>query len=249
MTDESGFDLSAVYDHLIDWPVRLEREGGYFRPLFEKSGVSSVLDAACGTGRHAAMFHSWGLRVEGADIDPVMIEKARAAFGEPSGLSWAVRGYDEAVPSPGAFDAVICIGNSLSLAPGREEAGRAVASMLDAAGKGGFLLVQLLNHWRLTEGPCTWQKCMPVPGPGGEARAVKGMHRQGDRTYIEVLVIPSSGPCGLTTSSFTLINLEAGELEEMARAGGASEVEIHGGYGGRPYDRATSVDLVMIARR
>jgi len=249
MTEEKGFDLSAVYDHLIDWPSRLEREGKYFRPLFERFAVESVLDAACGTGRHAAMFHSWGLRVEGADVDPVMIEKAREAFGEPPGLTWAVRGYDEPVPAAGSFDAALCIGNSLSLADSPAAAGRAVAEMLAAVKEGGFLLVQVLNHWRLKEGPCIWQKCMRIADPGGDAFAVKGMHRQGSRTFIEILVLPVTGACELKRSSFTLINLEAGELEESARAAGAKTVEIFGGYGEKPYDRETSVDLVMIARK
>jgi len=249
MTEKSGFDLSAVYDHLIDWPARLNREGKYFRPLFDRLGVETVLDAACGTGRHAAMFHSWGLRVEGADVDPVMIEKAREAFGEPEGLTWAVRGYDEPVPAAGSFDAALCVGNSLSLADGPATAGRAVAAMIAALKEGGSLLVQLLNHWRLKEGPCTWQKCMRIADPGGDAFAVKGMHRQGSRTFIEILVLPVAGACELKRSSFTLINLEAGELEEMARAAGAAKVEIFGGYGEVPYERETSVDLVMVARK
>lgn len=45
--------------------------------LFEQRGVRRALDAACGTGQHAAMFHSWGLHVEGADAGPTMIERCR----------------------------------------------------------------------------------------------------------------------------------------------------------------------------
>jgi SAM-dependent methyltransferase len=243
------FDLSEVYDHLIDWPTRLAREEKFFRPLFERFGVRSVLDTACGTGQHGAMFHSWGLRVEGADIDPVMIEKARASFGEPDGLTWRVRGFGEPVAAKGSFDAALCVGNSLSIAEDPAAAAAAVAAMLGSVKEGGVVLVQLLNHWRLKEGPSTWQKCMRVVTAAGEAIIVKGMHRSGSRVFLELIVLPLSEDCELKTTSIPLLSLEAAQVESMAREGGASSVELYGGYQGQPYEKDSSVDLVMIARK
>ena len=113
-------DLTDIYDAMIDWPKRLAHEGPFYRQLFERHGVRSVIDVACGTGRHAAMFRSWDLRVEGADISPAMIDRARAAFGEPAGLRWAVRGFDEPIAPAEPFDAAVCVGNSLPLAADME---------------------------------------------------------------------------------------------------------------------------------
>ena len=90
---------------------------------------------------------------------------------------------------------------------------------------------------------------MRVRDPSGEAFVVKGMHREGSRTFIEVLVLPLGETCDLKSAFFTLLNLEVGELEEMARAAGAAAVEIYGGYQEKSYDRAASVDLVMVARK
>ena len=53
-------DLTDIYEAMIDWPKRLANEGPFYRRWFERVGVQSVVDVACGTGRHAAMFHSWG---------------------------------------------------------------------------------------------------------------------------------------------------------------------------------------------
>ena len=61
-------DLTDVYEAMIDWPKRLAREEPFYRRWFERCGARSVLDVACGTGHHGAMFHRWGLRVEGADL-------------------------------------------------------------------------------------------------------------------------------------------------------------------------------------
>ena len=94
-------ELADIYEAMIDWPKRLAAEGPFYRRWFQQAGVKRVIDVACGTGHHAAMFHDWGLEVEGADLSPAMIQRARAAFGEPPGLHWAVRGFDGRFPPPG----------------------------------------------------------------------------------------------------------------------------------------------------
>jgi len=77
------------------------------------------------------MFHGWGLEVEASDLSPAMIEQARAAFGEPPGLHWAVRGFDQPIPAPGSWDAVLCVGNSLALAPDLATVQTAIARMME----------------------------------------------------------------------------------------------------------------------
>ncbi len=93
-------NLTHVFESIIAWPKRLAHEAPFYRGLFERVGVKRVVNVACGTGHHAAMFQSWGLQVEGADLSPNMIAQARAGFGEPPGLTWAVRGYDQPIQPP-----------------------------------------------------------------------------------------------------------------------------------------------------
>ena len=54
-------------------------------------------------------------------------------------------------------------------------------------------------------------------------------------------------PDSMRSTHLTLTCLEAAELEEMFHASGARTVEISGGYDGQPYERETSVDLVLTA--
>jgi SAM-dependent methyltransferase len=239
--------LTAIYDAMIDWPKRLAAEEPFYRRWFQEVGAKRVLDAACGTGRHAAMFNQWGLEVEGADISPAMIEQARKTFGEPPGRRLAVRGFDQPVYAPSAWDAVVCVGNSLSLAPERETVFRAIRQMMAALRPGGVLLVQVLNLWRLTDGPCLWQKCLRTQLPQGDVLILKGVHRSGDRGFVELVVFgPDGGPL-VAQESPQFLGLETSELEAAARAAGAADVQFFGGYAGQPYDRAASVDLVMVA--
>ena len=142
-------DLTDVYEAMIDWPKRLAHEEPFYRRLFAEHGVRSVVDTACGTGRHAAMFHSWGLRVEGADVSPAMIDRARANFAEGDRLRWVVRGFDEPIAPGGSFDAAVCVGNSLPLAPDAATIERAIGQMLAAVRSGGLLIVQRLESLAL----------------------------------------------------------------------------------------------------
>jgi len=249
MTATRFDDLTDVYEAMIDWPRRLEGEEPFYRELFEGLGAKSVLDTACGTGRHAAAFHSWGLHVEGADLSPAMIERAKESFGEPPGLRWAVRGFDEPAAADEPFDAAICVGNSLALAADEATAERAVGRMLEAVRPGGAIVLHVLNLWRLPEGPCLWQKCRRSRLPQGEALIVKGVSRCGRRGFVHLVVATLDAEPTLDTESVPFLGLEATELERMAHRGGAGAVRCYGDYQRRPYDRRESVDLILVAEK
>jgi SAM-dependent methyltransferase len=242
-------DLTDVYEAMIDWPRRLAHEGPFYRRLFERYGVRSVLDAACGTGRHAAMFHSWKIRVEGADISPAMIDRARSNFGEPAGMRWVVRSFDQPIASHEPFDAAVCVGNSLALAPDKAAVERAIGQMTAGVRSGGLIVVHVLNLGRLPDGPCVWQKCRRATLPQGEVLIAKGVHRSGGRGFVELLVSRLTEPVAMQSESLPLVALEAAELEAMARGAGAGQIKFFGGYQDQTCDRAKSVDLVMVAEK
>jgi SAM-dependent methyltransferase len=242
-------DLTDVYEAMIDWPKRLASEEPFCRRWFERAGVQSVLDAACGTSRHAAMFHGWGLCVEGADISEGMIRRARAAFGEPEGLRWVVRGFDQPVAAAEPFDAVVCVGNSLALASDMATVRQALGQMLGAVRRGGIVVVQVLNLWHLADGPCLWQKCRRAALPQGEMIILKGVHRCGERGYVDLILVEHPGGGLAHCESVPFLGLEPAGLEQAARDAGAASVDFFGGYRDQPYDRQESVDLVMLASK
>lgn len=248
MSDTAFDDLTDVYEAMIDWPKRLTAEGAFLKRLFEQAQVQRVADVACGAGKHAAMFHTWGLEVEGSDISPNMIDRARASFGEPAGLRWAVRGFDQPAAAAGTLDAVVCLGNSLSLAPNRPAAADAVGQMLRAVRPGGLVIVSVLNLWKLPDGPMVWQKIVRQPVAGRPMLILKGVHRSGDTGWVELVVVPDDPSAGHRTHSVPFLGLTADELTDAARPLAAS-IEFFGGPQGKPYDPATSGDLVMVATR
>jgi SAM-dependent methyltransferase len=240
-------NLVDYYEAMINWPNRLAHEGPFYRRLFASVEAERVLDVACGTGHHAAMFHSWGLRVEAADVSASMLAQARRNFGEPAGLQWTCRGYCEPLETSGIFQAAICVGNSLALAPDLQTARTAVTRMLAAVQPGGVVVVHVLNLWRLADGPCLWQKCVRTHEDHVPGVIVKGVHRHGTTGYVDLVVTRLAAEPAMRSESVRFLGFEAATLEQWASEAGADHVTVSGGYRDEPYDRDTSVDLIMVA--
>lgn len=246
-----SFDIPpSRYEALIDWEKRLANEAPLFRALFARHRVQRVLDAACGTGRHARMFHEWGLAVEGADASPAMIEQCRANYGESPTLRWVVRRF-ESPPDPQApFDAVVCLGNSLALAPDMAAAEAAIRAMLGAIAEGGVCVLQVLNLWALPSGPCVWQKCVTARLDGELHVLVKGVHRVADAGYVEMIDLTlRDGGTRPAYESTRWLGIDPDWLVSAARAAGARSVQLLGGYQSQPYARDTSTDLLAVIER
>ncbi len=242
-------DWGDAYDLLIDWPKRLANEGPFFQKRFAEAGVQRVLDAACGTGHHAAMFHRWGLAVEGADLSAAMIARCRARFGEEDGLRWAVRSFEEPCGAPGRFDAVVCVGNSLALVADLAAVERASASMIAALRPGGVGVLQVLNLWRVHEGPTSLQKCEVMQNNEGRRILLKGLHRAGSRGYIDLIDLQMTSAGWVKrfdTPSF--LGIEAKDLSAAVRSNGGRDLQLYGNYQEEPYDREQSADLICVFR-
>ena len=250
MAGEVFDDLTDVYEAMIDWPKRLANEGPFYRRLFERTGGPARLDVACGTGQHAAMFHAWGLRVEGADLSPQMIDRAAAGFGQPEGLRWVVRGFDQPIGRGGPFDAAMCVGNSLALAPDAATAGRAIAR--DARGGARRRGRRRPSAQSLATG----RRPLPLAEvPAGRAAAGRradpqgraplrpaGLRRAGGRQSGRRPARVCSNPCPSWV-------WRRPSWRPMARQAGAARVSFFGGYHEHPYQPDKSVDLVMVAEK
>jgi SAM-dependent methyltransferase len=105
--------------------------------LVDSYDPSSVLDAGCGTGRVALELHRRGRHAVGLDVDPAMLEAARAKGPD---LRWILGDLaDPALDVGGTFDLVVMAGNVLIFVePGRE--GRVLANAARWLEPGGRLI-------------------------------------------------------------------------------------------------------------
>jgi len=119
-------NLAADYDWLFDDDALASglaiNHPATARLLERTSHASAVLDAACGTGVSAAALARRGYRVWAADGSDAMVEMAAARFRSEHLEIPLVRCMWADLPAAvdERFDVVLCIGNSLVHAVGRD---------------------------------------------------------------------------------------------------------------------------------
>ncbi len=146
------------------------------------------------------------------------------------------------------FDAAVCVGNSLALAPDRATAAGQSARCFPRCAGGRVVIVHTMNLWRLADGPCLWQKCLRARlRPPRRSPDRQGVHRAGDRGFVE-LIVASLDDHRLRSESVPFWGWRLPSWRTR-RAGRRRGGEFLRWLSGRPYDRASSVDLVMVARK
>lgn len=150
--------LAAVYDFLVPESV-LSPEGSAaaFESLLDPG--MRVLDCACGTGTLAVGLALRGFAVSASDASPEMVSRTRA-LADTRGVKVPaeVQRWEELAGGP--YDAVLCVGNSLTHAADRRAA---LAGMRRVACEGALLAVTSR----------TWER----PQAGGEEVVERGGRR------------------------------------------------------------------------
>jgi SAM-dependent methyltransferase len=123
-----------AYSH-IDYPGHAETIEGIIRE--RDPGATSLLDVACGTGKHLAIWRD-RFQVEGVDIDPAMVAIARGRVPDVPVHDGDFTSFDLGR----RFDAVTCLFSSIGYAHTPERLDAAIAAMAGHLSPGGVLVVE-----------------------------------------------------------------------------------------------------------
>jgi len=147
--------LAADYDWMFD-DDELANGRAINRPATARllqriSPTSLVLDAACGTGVDAAVLARRGFTVWAADGSEAMAGAAAARFRREQLAIPVLRSAWADLPAATGerFDVVLCIGNSLVHAAGRDAMVAALAGLRRMARPGGHVVVDSRNWEKL----------------------------------------------------------------------------------------------------
>jgi SAM-dependent methyltransferase len=151
--DRAYDTLAGAYDWLVpDALLTPEGSAATFMPWIETVPPGArVLDCAGGTGQLAVGLALAGFDVVATDASPAMIDRTRRLAAKHGATvraeicAWDELGGQDWGP---LFDAVLCVGNSLTHAPGRAARRRALATMASVM-RGGGLLVVTSRNWEL----------------------------------------------------------------------------------------------------
>ncbi len=136
------------WDELIDWDARASTEGNFFIRLLKERGAKRVLDVATGTGFHSVQLLKAGFDVISADGSPEMLAQA---FENARHHGFIMRTIQAdwrwlARDIHNKFDAVICLGNSLTHLFSEQDRRKALAEFYAALVHDGILILDQRNY-------------------------------------------------------------------------------------------------------
>nr|MBA4405393.1 hypothetical protein [Nanoarchaeum sp.] len=111
------YKLPDYYKFIINHLVNTELEVTLLDKIFKKYNVKSVLDVACGIGRHAVPLAKMGYKIRGIDFSPYQIKKAKEdAKKENVNVEFILQDANT-FSFPEKFDAAICMWTTLGEEP------------------------------------------------------------------------------------------------------------------------------------
>lgn len=128
-----------------------EQQINFFKSIFQKNNIHSVLDVCCGNGDFAVLLSKWGKKVTVLEPDPLKIIDLRSKFmqdgvildicaGEMRDISRVYRTQ---------CDLIACLKNSLSGLLSEEDLWGTLAQMYLKLKPGGILIIHTLNYDRI----------------------------------------------------------------------------------------------------
>ena len=145
---------AAIYDAVYSFKDYAD-ESERLRVLIEESapGAATLLDVACGTGKHLEQLQAW-YEVSGVDLDPELLAIARARLGDVELLTSDMTDF----ALGRRFDVVTCLFSSIGYVETVERLGSAIAAMAAHLKPEGVLIVEPWlspEEWMVDRPPCS----------------------------------------------------------------------------------------------
>ena len=190
---------------------------------------SSILDVACGHGRHSIALAQRGFTVTGVDLSGELLAVGRRAAKE-AGVDVRWIEADMREPAPGPFDAAISMDTSFGYFADEDDDHAVLDAVKRSLRPGGrfFLDVLARDAYLDQDQPRFWREL-----PGGELLLLdRDFDSVTSRLHIDALMVDRDG--SRHTEEFDIRLYTQTELRHMLRRAGFTVRQVWGGFNGAP---------------
>ncbi len=248
--DEFYNRLAGAFDVMTDWPKRLAFEMPFLERTLRDRGARSVLDTACGTGWHSIALLRKGYVVSGCDASPAMIERARKNATESSvNIFFEVADFSRLEKIPGAFDALLCLGNSLPHVLSEPNLRETFRQMKAKLKPDGAMIIHNLNY------DLRWKKQPRFFSAEGNAELLVWRFADYGTEFITFHTALFEGDVSGSPRWSVQVNStlqkpwQTEDLDRVLKEEGFQNITHFGGLDGSAYTPDQSGDLVIVASR
>lgn len=247
--------FSSDYDRFVSWPGRLALEMPFLTSQLREIGANSVLDAACGTGRHTLALAQAGFQAAGADFSAGMIARAREnAQAAGVEVPFKLAGFGELAAAFGAasFDALFCLGNSLPHLLTPQLLSAALADFALVLKPGALVIIQNRNFDAVMANRQRWME--PQSAREGQTewlfQRFYDFEPDGMLTFnVITLRRESGGEWKQSLQSTQLRPLLSEEVQTAFQNAGFEAITCYGSLTGSAFNSESSGNLVVMARQ
>jgi ubiquinone/menaquinone biosynthesis C-methylase UbiE len=232
---------------------RYQRTIPFFKKIFDENKVKTILDCACGTGKHAIAFSQLGFDVEGCDLSSEMVQRAKinaTASGVKVNL---VQADFKRLPEVfnRKFDCVVCIGNSLTHELEEQGAASALENMYSVLCGKGVVIVQIRNIPKLVRDKT---RIFPVhhhKEPNGDLKLFFYVldFYPSKVTFNVVSYIESDGIPKFEVTSVDYNPISEGKLASLMAEAGFRSLKSYGTFEFAKFHDFESADIIIVGNK
>lgn len=224
------------------------KERQFYAKLFAQHGVRTVLDCACGTGRHCYLFSKMEYDVRGSDISVAMLAQARTNF-KKVGIHIELTQCDFRELEKHfsrKFDAVVCLTTSLPHLHEDNDLIKALVSMKAVLVDSGIVVIdQGTTHSSLKP-----ERRFELVVDDKDFSRVFVKEIKGHLQTIHILDIFHGVPeTRLEHHKVTYRILLDTDYQRLLTEAGYQKIEVMGDWDRSPYEPATSERLIVLGEK